>query len=178
MAKRLKIEELAETEEVEKLQELSKGMTTTLKNTDVPLDGKLRKYEELLAEYKQVLDDFARQQSRKFNIEKDDVKDKIDSILQKEGVTFSDKKVHFPLDRTGRKRMRKSAAAYSRKKYDETVRFLTSSHAEMPTKSMRQMAERMYPYLKNVSVNFVQYPNFSAIAKDQVARFSGRWNRL
>jgi hypothetical protein len=130
MAKRLKLDTLANTQEVETLKELNQGMSEALKTKDVSSGDKLQKYEELLAEYKQVLDDFAREQSRKFNVEKEDVKDKIASILQNEGVIFSDTKVHFPLEYNGRKRKRKSTVLYSKRSYENAVQFLTSKQVE------------------------------------------------
>jgi hypothetical protein len=178
MAKRLKLDTLANTQEVEKLQELNQGMSEALKTKDASSNDKLQKYEELLAEYKQVLDDFAREQSRKLNMGKEDVKDKITSILQNEGVIFKDTKVHFPLEYNDRKRKKKSTTTYSKKSYENAVQFLTSKQAAVAQRRTKRMAEKVYPYLKNSSVNFTQYPNFSILTNDRVARFSGKWSRL
>lgn len=172
MAKRMKLDEIGNTPEVEKLQQLNDDMSKTLKLKQK--DTKFQKYEELLAEYRQVLDDFVKVQSRKLNIDKDDIKDKIESILQKEGVTFKDKKVYFPLDHNTRKQKRKAFGVYSRDSYEEAVRFLSSKKAEVPTHATKLMARRLAPYLKNV----VQYPNLSVFTNDNMARFSGKWSRL
>jgi hypothetical protein len=130
MAKRLKLDTHANAQEVEKLKELNQGMSETLKTKDVSSGDKLQKYEELLAEYKQVLDDFAREQSRKFIVEKEFVKDKIAFILQNEGVIFNYTKVNFPLEYSERKQKRKSTAAYSKRSYENAVQFLTSKQVE------------------------------------------------
>ncbi len=178
MAKRLKLDTLANTQEVEKLKELNQGMSEMLKTKDVSTNDRLQKYEELLSEYKQVLDDFAREQSRKFNVEKEDVKDKIASILQNKGVIFGDTKVHFPLEYNEQKQKRMKSKTYSKKSYENAVQFLTSKEVERPPQRIKWVVEKVYPYLKNSSVNFTQYPNFSVFTNDRVAYFSGKWNRL
>jgi hypothetical protein len=43
---------------------------------------RLQQYEELLAEYKQLLARFVRQTSRAYNIDERDIRDKIDMVLR------------------------------------------------------------------------------------------------
>lgn len=171
MATRMRLDTLEGAEEVEKLR--NKGMSETLK---IKSKKKIQKYEELLAKYKQVLDDFTNKQS--LNIKKEDIKDKITSILENKGVKFNDTKVYFPLDYRGRKKKKKSADVYLRKSYDNAVEFLSSKRAEVMPKRTKKIVERVFPYLENMSVNFSEYPNFSSVANNRTARFSGKWSRL
>lgn len=179
MAKRIKLEKalLTSEPEVKKLQGLDQDMTSVLKSKDVPLDSKLQRYEELLAEYKQVLDKYARFKSKDLDIDMEDLKESIHAILQRQGVTFRDDRVYFPVDKATRKRWRKPVAIYSIKSLRNAVNFLTARQSEAPSANTKRMAEKVYNYLKN-EVTFNRFPNFQSLNVEQAVRFNGRWNRL
>jgi hypothetical protein len=179
MAKRLKLgkfELIQNAPEVEKLRDLNEEMSQVLKTKKEPLEAsKIQQYQELLAEYKQVMDAFARTQSKKLNVDENDVKDSIAALLEKRGVFFKERKVHFPLDKISRQRWRKSTGCYSRRSFEDAVRFLTAKQPEKPNRNTKKMAEKVYQYLKN-DFNFDNYPNARGLLP--VPKFNGTWVRL
>jgi hypothetical protein len=60
-------------------------MTKTIRSNE---DNKLQKYEELLAEYKQILESFSRAKLRELDVDKEDIKDRIMALLSGHGVSF------------------------------------------------------------------------------------------
>jgi alanyl-tRNA synthetase len=176
MAKRLKLsaDDLSNAPEVKELRKLDKGMSKTIRSNE---DNKLQKYEELLAEYKQLLESFSRAKSRELDVDKEDIKDRITAVLSGQGVSFKDAKVHFPLlDNNERKRRRRRVAEYSRKSVDKAVDFLTAKEHRTADTNTRRMAGRIYEYLKG-QVNVDHYPN-SKLYSENAAVFTGKWNRL
>jgi alanyl-tRNA synthetase len=176
MAKRLKIssDEIGDAPEVKELKKLDEGMSKTIKSNQ---EDKLQKYEELLAQYKQLLETFARAKSRELDVDKEDIKDRINAILHGNGVIFKDTKVHFPVQNPAeRKRRRRAVAHYSRKSVDKAVDFLTAKDHRTTDANTRRMAGRIYDFLKG-QVDVDQFPN-SKLFSENAAVFTGKWNRL
>jgi hypothetical protein len=75
--------ELRQSAEVKRLQKLSHGMSRAIRSQEI---NRLQQYEELLAEYKQLLAHFVRHTSRVYDIDERDVRDKIDMVVREQNL--------------------------------------------------------------------------------------------
>lgn len=174
MAKRVKMEKLADSPEVEKLINLNSELSKVLQKESA--EEKIRKYEELLAEYRQLMDKFTREKSRSADVDINDVKAELSALLQEKGVHLGKDKVLFPLNLHDRKRLRHPRKIYSRMNYDKTMQYLTSKDQASTSKISVNIMKSMFPFIKN-KIKIEDYPNYRQFYDEHVVRFNGKWNK-